>query len=115
MLDIVGAWLIAYEFVFGYSKKWRAKLAEKRISTLESIRSDIKRMWNLPSPPYTGEEIAGFKSEIAQKYDLQIQEQKKIIETSTSGHEDKSILLALLGLLLLTAGFILQIVGAISA
>ena len=116
LLDIIGAWLIAYEFIWRYPKMWQAKIAETRIQNLESNRDELKRTNNnLPSPPYTREEIHGFQVELDKKYEVWINIQRDIVETNTMGHKDRAIIISLAGLLLLTVGFALQIAGVINA
>ena len=114
LFDIAGAWLLAYELVWGYQKRQWAKFAEVRLGHL---RKDLKRLKDrvgeIPSPPYTVAELDEMREELDEIWTPMIKKNEDIVTATTEEHQDKSIIAALLGVLFLSIGFLLQIVGAI--
>jgi hypothetical protein len=113
LFDIAGAWLLAYEIIWGFPKRQHAKYVEIRLQHLrkdhELLRSNIGK---LPCPPYTEAELDKLREEHDATWIPMIQRNEEEIRAATTGHEDKSMIAALLGIAFLTIGFVLQIAGA---
>ena len=116
LVDIAGAWLLAYEIIWGYPKRTWAKYAEVRLGHL---RGDLKRLKDnvgkLPCPPYTEAELDRFRAELDETWMPMIKRDEEIVRAANEQHQDRSIVAALVGILFLTIGFVLQIVGASKA
>ena len=116
VFEIFGAWLIAYEILWGYPKRQRAWFAEKRLALLKEDHKRLREnVGKLPSPPYTEKELDHFRKELDDTWLPMMKRNEDIISEANEKHEDKSMYAAVAGILLLTIGFILQIVGAINA
>lgn len=115
VMDILGAWLIGYEVIFKQPKMLRIRIARERIVGLESSLKQMKRIWRLPTPPYTSEEVDEYQSELDTEYSRKIEEQNSIIEESNLSHDENSFKYALIGLIFLTIGFAMQIIGVVNA
>jgi len=103
LLDIIGAWLLAYEIIWGYPKKDKALYAELR---LKNILSGYKIQREISS---SDEE----RKALDDRFKPIIKEEEKTIDIAGREHLEKSTRLALLGVVLLTVGFILQIIASV--
>ncbi|MDH5300456.1 MAG: hypothetical protein OEW58_03755 [Gammaproteobacteria bacterium] len=115
IFDIVGAWLLAYEFLWGYHKRQLAKVAQIRLEQqqfyFEMLKANIDKVH---SPPFPKEDIEKSKAVIDANWLPMIKKNQDIVLDASEQHQDKAIIAAVLGISLLTAGFLLQIVGAAS-
>ena len=115
LLDIAGAWLIAYEILWGYPKRNQRLICENRLGFLKTDLSKLEQsIKNYPSPPYMDEDIARCLKELHESYDPMISEEQTKIKELSEGHIERSFSFAFLGIILLTLGFVLQLVGSLS-
>lgn len=114
VLDIAGAWMIAYEILWGYPKKNRNVTIQTKLDNLNSFVEEMRSSIKLRAqPPYTPEEIKKQLEEFNNKFEPKITELEKQVKVYTEQHPIKSFYVALGGIILLTIGFTLQIMGAI--
>jgi hypothetical protein len=102
VLDIFGAWFLAYEIIWGYQKKDKAIYAEIRLKNIEKNYEISKRM-------ISDDECKNWDS----RMEKAINENQAIIDAAGRGHLEKSSKAAIFGIILLSVGFILQIVAAL--
>lgn len=115
LFDIAGAWLLAYEIIWGYQKHVSARYAEMRLKFKKEDHAKLRANIDKLSPPYNATELERLKSDLDKVYQPMIAADQAIVDEATQGHRDKSIIAACIGIGLLTLGFVLQIVAAVSA
>ncbi|MCK4391928.1 hypothetical protein KAX17_03395 [Candidatus Bipolaricaulota bacterium] len=114
VLGIVGAWGLAYEILWGFPRRNKKETHESRLNSLRESASYLENsIRNYPRPPYDDEEIERILKELHDHYDPMIRKEEDKIAEYSIGHRERSFNRALLGIALLTLGFILQIIGAI--
>ena len=116
LFDIVGAWLLAYEFIWGFNKRMWAKNAKTMLVVQNGDLNRVKEYIDkISSPPYTKEELDDMKVEADEVWKNSFKTNEDIIQEAGEKHQNKSIIIAMLGIVFLTIGFSLQIVGTITS
>ncbi len=115
--DIVGAWLVAYEILWGYPKRNRAMYESEKLSSLEEfVTKMLHDIDTLDDPPYTRQEKNQMKTDFSETWNPKISDLRSNLDTLVGEtFRTKSFYLALLGIVLLSIGFMLQIIGALQA
>ncbi len=113
LFDIFGAWFLAYDILWGYIKFHQSEQAKVKLKNSKQILSDLlENTEKLSKPPYTDDEINKIKNDYLIKYNKINEKNINEINSYTYIHKDKSMIKALIGISLLTIGFILQIIGS---
>lgn len=111
IFNFIGAWCLAYELLWGYPKSNRKIISQEKLSSLEEFFSQmdgIIESW--AEPPYTREEKEAEKQKIRDDYSARLENLEGEISACGEGHKEKSFYIALLGVVLLSAGFIFQLI-----
>lgn len=111
IFNTVGAILLAYDVVYGAGKRFQTSIAKTQLETLLKTRKYSREIIkSLPEPPWTPEEIQ-------QQLDAEEREwgpqERQLRETVTTGHdryENRVVTLGAVGVLLLIAGFAVQLI-----
>ena len=111
ILNFIGAWCLAYELLWGYPKDNRRIILQNQLSNLEEffIQMDgIIDGW--AEPPYTREEKEAEKQKVRDDKRDNVENLEAKISACGEGHREKSFYIALLGVVLLSAGFVFQLI-----
>ena len=113
-LNFIGAWCLAYELLWGYPKSNLKAIAEMRLAGLYEYFEQMDRIidgWG--EPPYTAEEKDNEKKDVRMQMADRVNALKTEISNYGEGHKEKSYIIGLIGAVLLSAGFILQLIDLI--
>ncbi|MEC3906207.1 hypothetical protein VOI54_04205 [Tamlana sp. 2201CG12-4] len=112
ILDVVGIWLLALDLIWGLPVENKLYYIDKKLANDESHYEYMKNLIsNYPTPPYTDKEINTLQKENDDYYLLsknKMKEEKMILEKTPF----KIATWGLIGLILASIGFILQIIGS---
>lgn len=116
LFDIVGAWMIGYEVIFGYIIWNETDTYRKQKENFKRWKKKfIKGVEELPDDLYTKEIKQKEIEDIKERYGKHEKEAMNKEQKAFEQHRTKSFLRAFFGLILLMIGFIFQIIGVIKA
>jgi uncharacterized membrane protein len=113
-IGTVGAIFLAYDVVYGPGKAFQANVINTKLQNMREFRALNQRgIRNYPQPPYTPQEIQEFLEKEEQDWGPQERDLVKQDSEFMDRYENRVVTLGAFGVLLIVAGFLLQIAGLV--
>ena len=114
VLDILGAWLIAYDIFHGFLVRNRTEMYRVQQATFKKWKLHFQKgILDLPDSLYPAEDKQRLSNNIEQKYTDMEDKASQEEDADFSTHSIKSFKFAFMGVCMLTIGFALQLVSVL--
>jgi hypothetical protein len=112
-LGAFGAFLLAFDVVWGPGKRWKAASLKNQLETLRSTRKFVRdATTNLPHPPWTEAEI----ERLLQQEEDEWGAKERALATQSANflprYEGRVVTMGAVGIILIGVSFILQFFGS---